>query len=163
MGSRECAALRREAEDYRRRIEDLLQRHQESKEAADEGRVLKAENETLQRDLAASKEDQAQLTSVVNRCLEKLEKEGQERPHLVDKRMVTQMVAAYLEQRDNPRQQQEIMARMADLLGFTAAEREQVGLSQRRRTLLEQQEEPTGLAELSDAFVDFLYEESEGA
>merc|ERR1712203_1299830 len=114
-------------------------------------------------DLEASQQEQKTLNSVLEQCLAKLEKEGQERPHLVDKRMVTQMVAAYLEQRDNPRQQQEIMARMADLLGFTAAEREQVGLSQRRRTLLEQQGEPTGLAEPSDAFVDFLYEESEGA
>merc|ERR1712060_529701 len=112
--------------------------------------------------LEAKTQETTTLNDCVERCLEKLEKDGQERPHLVDKRMVTQMVAAFLEQRDNPRQQQEIMARMADLLGFTASEREQVGLSQRRRKLLEQQD-ASGLAELSDAFVDFLYEESEGA
>merc|ERR1712060_624449 len=144
-------------------MEELVQVQRECREAADEGRVLKAENEGLQRDLAAAKQEQVSLNDVVNRCLSKLDKESQERPHLVDKRMVTQMVAAYLEQRDYPKQQLEIMARMADLLGFTAAEREQVGLAQRRRTLLDQKEEPAGLAELSDAFVDFLYEESEGA
>jgi len=74
--------------------------------------------------------------------------------------MVTQMVAAYLEQRDNPRQAQEIMAKMADLLGFTTTEREQVGLTQRRKTLLEHQE-PASLSDLADGFVDFLLEESE--
>merc|ERR1711870_51794 len=112
----------------------------------------KLENDSLKKDLAVARQEQTKLNDVVEQCIAKLEKESQERPHLVDKRMVTQMVAAYLEQRDYPKQQLEIMARMADLLGFTAAEREQVGLSQRRRTLLEQQEEPTGLAELSDAF-----------
>merc|ERR1712190_611147 len=100
-------------------------------------------------------QEKLKLSDVVERCVEKLEKESRERPHLVDKRMVTQMIAAYLEQRDTPRQSQEIMARMADLLGFTAAEREQVGLSQRRKTLLEQQE-PASFADIADGFVDFL-------
>merc|ERR1712194_524761 len=94
------------------------------------------------------------LNGVVERCLEKMEKDSMERPHLVDKRMVTQMVAAYLEQQDHHQQQQEILARMADLLGFTTEERNQVGLTQKRRTLVDQ-EEPTGLNELTDRFVDF--------
>ena len=38
-------------------------------------------------------------------CLE----ESRERPFLVDKRMVTQMLAAYLEQRENPGPQQELL------------------------------------------------------
>jgi len=159
--SRECASLRRETEELRKRIEDLLSIQQECQEAASTGRLLRDENISLKQQLATAEQEQTKLNSVVERCLEKMEKDGRERPHLVDKRMVTQMVAAYLEQRDNPRQQQEILARMADLLGFTTAEREQVGLSQRRRTLLEQQE-ATGLADLTDRFVDFLFEESEG-
>lgn len=32
----------------------------------------------------------------------------------VDKRMVTQMLAAYLEQRDHPKAQQEILTKMAE-------------------------------------------------
>merc|ERR1719458_100629 len=103
----------------------------------------------LKTTLQTVESEKSALNNVVERCVEKLEKESRERPHLVDKRMVTQMVAAYLEQRDNPREQLEIMSRMADLLGFTTDERKQVGLSQKRRSLLEQEEEPTGLAELS--------------
>ncbi|CAK9115174.1 Uncharacterized protein SCF082_LOCUS53314 [Durusdinium trenchii] len=65
-----------------------------------------------------------------------MEVDSRERPFLVDKRMVTQMLAAYLEQRDHPGPQQEIMAKMADLLGFSTSEREQVGLSQKRSVLI---------------------------
>merc|ERR1712060_767934 len=134
----------------------------DSQKAAEEGRNLKTENTDLRKDLVAAQQEVQTLNSVVERCVEKLEQDGRERPHLVDKRMVTQMLAAYLEQRDNPTASQEIMSKMADLLGFTTAEREQVGLSQRRRTLLEQQVDPASLAELTDRFVDFLLEESEG-
>jgi len=158
--SRENASLRRDAEDQRRRLEELLKSQQDWREAVDQSRDLKAENEDLRRNLAATAQEKDTLHDVVTRCVEKLEKESRERPHLVDKRMVTQMVAAYLEQRDNPRQAQEIMAKMADLLGFTTTEREQVGLTQRRKTLLEHQE-PASLSDLADGFVDFLLEESE--
>ena len=37
--------------------------------------------------------ERQKLNDVVERCVEKLEKESRERPHLVDKRMVTQMLA----------------------------------------------------------------------
>jgi len=160
--NRECASLRRDSEELKRRLEELLRVQRDCQEAADAGRALRSENEELRRDLTSAKQEQEKLTGVVERCLDKMENESRERPHLVDKRMVTQMVAAFLEQRDHPRAQQEILTRMADLLGFTTAEREQVGLSQKRRTLLEQQEEATGLNDLTDRFVDFLFEESEG-
>merc|ERR1712060_319502 len=133
----------------------------DSQKAAEEGRNLKTENTDLRKDLVAAQQEVQTLNSVVERCVEKLEQDGRERPHLVDKRMVTQMLAAYLEQRDNPRQREEIMTKMADLLGFTTAEREQVGLVQRRRTLAEN-DEPAGLLDLADRFADFLLEESEG-
>ncbi|CAK9002952.1 unnamed protein product [Durusdinium trenchii] len=87
-----------------------------------------------------------------------MEVDSRERPFLVDKRMVTQMLAAYLEQRDHPGPQQEIMAKMADLLGFSTSEREQVGLSQKRKGPIAS-EEPANLADLTDRFVDFLMEE----
>jgi len=160
---RESAALHRQTEEQQLRIEELLRGRRECREAAEEGRALKTESERLKQDLATAQLEHTKLNGVVEQCIAKLQKESQERPHLVDKRMVTQMLAAYLEQRENPRQQQEIMSKMADLLGFTAAEREQVGLAQRRRTLLEQQDEAAGLADLTDRFVDFLFEESEGA
>merc|ERR1712129_410042 len=160
--TRECSALRREAEDSRRRIEDMLKLQKDCQEAAEAGRTLRTENDGLKSELEAKKQETQTLNDCVERCLQKMEKDGQERPHLVDKRMVTQMVAAYLEQRDFPRQQLEVLTRMADLLGFTAEERHQVGLTHKKRSILEQEEEPTGLAELSDRFVDFLLEETEG-
>ncbi|CAE8623530.1 unnamed protein product [Polarella glacialis] len=159
--SRECIALRRDRDEQSRRAEELLQRQQDSGQAVEECRGLRSENQELRLEVEASQQEKHSLNSVVERCLQKLEKDGQERPHLVDKRMVTQMLAAYLEQRDNTKAAQEIMAKMADLLGFTASEREQVGLAQRRKTLQEIQEEPAGLEELTDRFVDFLMEESE--
>jgi len=160
--SRECAALRRQSEEHRRRVDELLQWQSDMREIAEEGRALKSEVTTLKQDLATCCEEKRALSGVVDRCVEKLERDSRERPHLVDKRMVTQMVAAYLEQRENPRQAQEIIAKMADLLGFTSAEREQVGLSQQRRTLAQLLEEPASLADLSDRFMDFLLEEAEG-
>merc|ERR1719414_1216223 len=102
---------------------------------------------------------QRDYPKLVERCVAKLEKESLERPFLVDKRMVTQMMAAYLQQRDYPKQQLEIASKMADLLGFTIAERELVGLKDKRRTLLEPS--PTGLMDLTSRFVDFLIGESE--
>jgi len=158
--SRELVRLRREKEDQQRKMEELLQRQLDSNQAAEECSTLRSENEALRQRTDTAEQEKQTLSGVVERCLGKLEKDGRERPHLVDKRMVTQMLAAYLEQRDNPVNQQEIMVKMADLLGFTTAEREQVGLSQRRKTLGELQE-PAGLLDLSDRFVDFLMEESE--
>lgn len=152
-------ALRREAEEQRRKVEELLEMHADMREAASAGTKLRDENIALKSDLEQAQKEKASLSDVIQRCVEKLEKESQERPHLVDKRMVTQMMAAYLEQRDNPREQQEITARMADLLGFTAAEREQCGLRDVRRGLRTPGED--GVEELTNAFVDFLLEESE--
>merc|ERR1712135_178286 len=124
-----------------------------------ESRGLKLENEGLKQTLASVLQERDALKNVVERCVAKLEKESLERPFLVDKRMVTQMMAAYLQQRDYPKQQLEIASKMADLLGFTIAERELVGLRDKRRTLLEPS--PTGLMDLTSRFVDFLIEESE--
>jgi len=160
--SSECTALRRQVEDQRARLQELLRTQGDCQAAAEAGRALQSENETLRQDLGKARKEHTALSGVVEQCIAKLEKESRERPHLTDKRMVTQMLAAYLEQRDNPRQQQEIMVKMADLLGFTTAEREQVGLSQRRRALLGQEDEPVGIVDLTDRFVDFLIEESEG-
>jgi len=157
--SRDTAALRRELEETRRRLEELVACQRTWQEAAEASRALKDENDSLRKDVATISQGRQTLNDVVERCVEKLEKEGRERPHLVDKRMVTQMLAAYLEQRDNPRHREEIMAKMADLLGFTTAEREQVGLAQRRKTLLEQQDEG---GDLGNQLLDFLLEESEG-
>eukprot|EP00928_Gymnodinium_smaydae_P036369 TRINITY_DN25433_c1_g4_i1.p1 TRINITY_DN25433_c1_g4~~TRINITY_DN25433_c1_g4_i1.p1 ORF type:complete len:549 (-),score=177.86 TRINITY_DN25433_c1_g4_i1:36-1682(-) len=159
--SRECAALRREAEELRRLAAEHVRRQQEMQEAAEDGRTLRSELSSVREALAKAEEEKKALGGVVDRCVEKLEKDSRERPHLVDKRMVTQMIAAFLEHRDKPRQAQDIMAKMADLLGFTSAEREQVGLSQQRRSLLRQTEDPTNLSELSDRFMDFLLEEAE--
>lgn len=161
--NRECTVLRREVEELKNRVEDLVRIQKASSDAADTGRRLQGQTENLQRELEEANLERERLNGVVERCLEKMEKDGRERPHLVDKRMVTQMVAAFLEQRDKPRPQQEILVRMADLLGFTTAEREQVGLSQKRRGLLDQREDAQGLTELTDRFVDFLLEESEEA
>lgn len=158
--SRECSALRREAEQHRRRAEELARWQQETAEAAKLNSSMREENATLRQQLEASQQEQHSLNAVVERCLTKMEQDSRERPHLVDKRMVTQMVAAYLEQRDHPRQQQEILTKMADLLGFSTSEREQVGLLRKRKALLDQ-EESGGFADLSDRFVDFLLEESE--
>lgn len=159
--SRDCAVLRRDAEERGRQVEELLKRQEETREAAETSRTLKEEAETLRQKLAASDEEKRSLNAVVDRCVEKLEKDSRERPHLVDKRMVTQMIASFLEQRDNPANAFEIMSKMADLLGFTAAEREQVGLAYGRKSLMTRMEEPSNLAELSDRFMDFLLEESE--
>jgi len=160
----ECNAerrtLRQRTEELEGRLQQLEKTQQESQEIVEAGKQMKVENEQMKIDLSKAQAEQEKLREVVDRCLTKMEKEAQERPYLVDKRMVTQMVAAYLEQKHHPRQQHEILARMADLLGFTSAEREQVGLSQKRRGLLDQ-DESAGLAELSDRFVDFLFEESE--
>ncbi|CAJ1425368.1 unnamed protein product [Effrenium voratum] len=158
--SRECATLRREKEEAAKRAEELLQKQQENLQAAQEGRALHAENQRLQDQLVGAQEEQKALNAVVERCLAKMEVDSRERPFLVDKRMVTQMLAAYLEQRENPGPQQEILHKMADLLGFTTSEREQVGLSHKRKTPL-QMEEAAGLTDLTDRFVDFLMEESE--
>ncbi|CAE7516329.1 unnamed protein product [Symbiodinium natans] len=158
--SKECAMLRRERNEAHQKLQELMQKSQENSQVADAGRALSTENEKLQQELAMSKEELKSLNAVVERCLSKMEAESRERPFLVDKRMVTQMLAAYLEQRENPGPQQEILHKMADLLGFTSAEREQVGLSQKRKTPLQMQE-PQGLADLTDRFVDFLMEESE--
>lgn len=159
--SHECSTLRRSLEEERRKVEELIRMQRDCQGSAEAGRALQAENETLAKELEQAKKEQEKLSGIVERCLEKMERESRERPHLVDKRMVTQMLAAYLEQRDHPTAAQEIMFKMADLLGFTTAEREQVGLSMRRRTLLEQQDDPASLSELTDRFVDFLLEESE--
>eukprot|EP00929_Paragymnodinium_shiwhaense_P029135 TRINITY_DN16768_c0_g1_i2.p1 TRINITY_DN16768_c0_g1~~TRINITY_DN16768_c0_g1_i2.p1 ORF type:complete len:738 (-),score=305.87 TRINITY_DN16768_c0_g1_i2:98-2311(-) len=159
--SRECSILRRELEEQRKKADELLKWQREMRESADESRSLKTEVERLQRDLTAAEEEKKSLAGVVDRCVEKLEKDSMERPHLVDKRMVTQMLAAYLEQKDNPLASYEIMNKMADLIGFTMQEREQCGLSQQRRKLAQQLEEPTDLVDLSDRFVDFLLEEAE--
>eukprot|EP00747_Dinoflagellata_sp_TGD_P095931 gnl/TRDRNA2_/TRDRNA2_166667_c2_seq1.p1 gnl/TRDRNA2_/TRDRNA2_166667_c2~~gnl/TRDRNA2_/TRDRNA2_166667_c2_seq1.p1 ORF type:complete len:618 (+),score=186.22 gnl/TRDRNA2_/TRDRNA2_166667_c2_seq1:1-1854(+) len=160
--SRECLTLRRELDEQRRRADEPLQRRESWQEAMEESSRLKSENADLKSGLETAQKEKEQLNGIVERCVEKLEKESRERPHLVDKRMVTQMLAAYLEQRDNPRQAEEIMNKMADLLGFMSAEREQVGLSHKRRGLSDQQE-AAGLDDLADHFVDFLFEESEGA
>ncbi|CAK0891736.1 unnamed protein product, partial [Prorocentrum cordatum] len=104
--SRECQALRREAEKLRSQVEELARSQEEGRQTAEEGRALREANDGLSRELEASKKDREELNGVLQRCLAKLEKEGMERPHLVDKRMVTQMLASYLEQRDNPRQSQ---------------------------------------------------------
>ncbi|CAE7933943.1 LanA, partial [Symbiodinium necroappetens] len=158
--NKECATLRRERNEAQQKLQEVLQRSQENLQVADAGRALSTENERLQQELAQSREELKSLNSVVERCVAKMEAESRERPFLVDKRMVTQMLAAYLEQRENPGPQLEILNKMADLLGFTSAEREQVGLSQKRKTPLQMQE-PQGLADLTDRFVDFLMEESE--
>lgn len=161
--SREAATLRREVEDQRRRNEDLVKRQEAASRAAEEAKTLAAERDALQAALQSAQQEQAQLRGVLDRCLQRMEKEGQERPHLVDKRMVTQMVAAYLEQRDHPKQQQEIMSRMADLLGFTTQEREQVGLASRRKSLIEHQDEPEDLEDFAKLFVNFLEKETDMA
>ena len=75
--------------------------------------------ERLQDELAVAKDEQKNLNGVVERCLAKMEADSRERPFLVDKRMVTQMLAVYLEQKDHPGPQQEILQKMADLLGFS--------------------------------------------
>jgi len=159
---REVSSLRRELEEQRRRAEELRMSQQASAEATELGERCQRENESLKEQLAAALREKEQLSGIVERCVEKLEKESRERPHLIDKRMATQMIAAYLEQRENPKEQQEILAKMADLLGFTAAEREQVGLVQRRRRINPDAEEPSDFNDLTDRFVEFLYEESEG-
>eukprot|EP00930_Biecheleria_cincta_P064306 TRINITY_DN4986_c0_g1_i1.p1 TRINITY_DN4986_c0_g1~~TRINITY_DN4986_c0_g1_i1.p1 ORF type:complete len:1047 (-),score=400.60 TRINITY_DN4986_c0_g1_i1:179-2959(-) len=158
--SRETAALRREKEEQQRKLEECMKQQEARGRDSEDAKTLRMERDDLRQNLEVAKQEQKTLNGVIERCLGKMEKDAQERPHLVDKRMVTQMLAAYLEQRDNPGPQQEIIAKMADLLGFTSAEREQVGLSQRRKTLADMQE-PQGLADLSDRFVDFLMEESE--
>jgi len=159
---REVSSLRRELEEQRKRVEELSSTQQASKDVLELGEQHQQENASLKAELAAALQEKQQLSGIVERCVEKLEKESRERPHLVDKRMATQMLAAYLEQRDNPREQQEILTKMADLLGFTAAEREQVGLTQRRKRLDPEAEEPSDFSDLTDRFVEFLHEESEG-
>merc|ERR1712137_1427325 len=146
--SRECQALRRERDDALRQVDELVQREKMQPNGDENTHALREENKKLEHHLAVAEEEKRNLNSVVERCVAKLEKDAHERPHLVD-RMVTQMLAAYL---GNQKNQQEIIVKMADLLGFTTAEREQIGLAQRRRSLLEQQE-PGGL---TDLFVDFL-------
>jgi len=160
--SREIVTLRREKEEHQRKLEEFMKQQEARGRDSEDAKALRLELDDLRQSLEAAQEEKKTLNGVIERCLGKMEKDSKERPHLVDKRMVTQMLAAYLEQRDNPGPQQEIIAKMADLLGFTSAEREQVGLSQRRKTLADMQE-PQGLADLSDRFVDFLMEESEAA
>jgi len=157
--SSEKVRLQREKDDLQHRMEELLQRQQDNSQAAEDGKGLRRENETLRQELAMSQEEQKNLNTVVERCLAKMEIDSRERPFLVDKRMVTQMLAAYLEQRDHPKAQQEILTKMADLLGFSTSEREQVGLSHKRKSPLT--EDPADLSDLTDRFVDFLLEESE--
>ena len=70
--------------------------------------------ERLQEELLVAREEAKKLNGVVERCLAKMEAESRERPFLVDKRMVTQMLAAYLEQREHPGPQQEILQKMAE-------------------------------------------------
>uniref|UniRef100_A0A7S0ZXR3 PDZ domain-containing protein n=1 Tax=Noctiluca scintillans TaxID=2966 RepID=A0A7S0ZXR3_NOCSC len=155
----EHASVRREADEHRRQVDELRRQQRNWQVELQESRGLKLENEGLKQTLASVLQERDALKNVVERCVAKLEKESLERPFLVDKRMVTQMMAAYLQQRDYPKQQLEIASKMADLLGFTIAERELVGLKDKRRTLLEQS--PTGLMDLTSRFVDFLIEESE--
>ncbi|CAE7220784.1 unnamed protein product [Symbiodinium sp. CCMP2592] len=166
--NKECATLRRERNEAQQKLQEVLQRNQENLQVADAGRALSTENEAWLLRWAEWKQELKSLNSVVERCVAKMEAESRERPFLVDKRMVTQMLAAYLEQRENPGEEVQalerhpaILNKMADLLGFTSAEREQVGLSQKRKTPLQMQE-PQGLADLTDRFVDFLMEESVG-
>mmetsp|Transcript_24118 Transcript_24118/g.55696 ORF Transcript_24118/g.55696 Transcript_24118/m.55696 type:complete len:301 (-) Transcript_24118:90-992(-) len=159
---REVSGLRRELEGQKKQVEELRSTQQASKDVLELGEQHQKENAALKEELAAALQEKQHLSGIVERCVEKLEKESRERPHLVDKRMATQMLAAYLEQRENPREQQEILNKMADLLGFTAAEREQVGLTQRRKRLDPEAEEPSDFSDLTDRFVEFLHEESEG-
>lgn len=151
--------LQREKDDLQRRMEELLQKQQETSEAAEDLTSLRLENKKLHQELAMAQEEQKSLNGVVERCLAKMEMDSRERPFLVDKRMVTQMLAAYLEQSNHPKAQHEILTKMADLLGFSTSEREQVGLSQKRKGPLS--DDPANLSELTDRFVDFLMEESE--
>lgn len=157
---REAGVLRREAEELRRQNLELQQERLAQRESAEAGERLRGEVDRLEKDLEKALREKTATDDVARRCLEKLQHEGLERPHLVDKRMVTQMLAAYLEQRDNQKARDEVMARMADLLGFTAAERAQVGLSQKRKGL-SLEPEPVSLEELTNQFVDFLHEEAE--
>lgn len=158
--TRECGTYRRDVEELRRRVEELVKEQLSWREDAGASRQLREEIVQLKADLEKAEEEKVALNGVVERCLEKLHREGQERPHLVDKRMVTQMLAAYLEQRDNQKRRDEVMAKMADLLGFTAGEREQVGLLQKRKSL-SLEPEPLSFEELTNQFVDFLHEEVE--
>jgi len=159
--NREATTLRRELEEQRRNAEDLVRFQKSSRDSQEASNVLRQEMDKSQADLGAAIQERDSLNTVVERCVEKLEKESRERPFLVDKRMVTQMLASFLEQRNNPSASSEIMAKMADILGFTTAEREQVGLAKGRKKLLELREEPVGLAQLGDLFGGFLMDESE--
>merc|ERR1719161_792743 len=157
---REGVSLRLELEEARKRIDELFRERVEAKEDMDSGRQLKGEVARLEADLESTRKEKEALDDVVKRCLDKLQKIGLEQPYQVDKRMVTQMIAAFLEQRDNPRNQNEVMAKMADLLGFTSAERAQVGLKDKRKGL-SLEPEPASFEELTAQFVDFLHEEVE--
>merc|ERR1719329_753202 len=118
-GSEDPSSLRREMQERRWRGEELrrcLDGWQEASEATTS--FLKAHAEALK--------EKDEMSRLVEGCVEKLEKETRERPHLCDKRLVMQMLATYLEQQGNPRQQLEICSKMADVLGFSMSERQQV-------------------------------------
>lgn len=116
----EAATLQEELEECHRRIEDLLQEQQNSMRAAEQ--VV-----SLQDALRSSEEEKGKLSGDLNRYLQKMEKYGEERAHMVDKRLVVHMVGTFMAKRDELTHHEEILARMADVLGFTLEERSEVG------------------------------------
>lgn len=141
------STLRREMQERRWRGEEIRRCRDSWQEASEAtASFLKAHEQTVK--------EKEEISRMVEGCIEKLEKETSERPHLCDKRLVTQMLASYLEQQGNPRQQLEICSKMADVLGFSMSERQQVGLSQRAKANSEA---------VAGSFAEYLLGQSEGS
>jgi len=92
---------------------------------------------------------------VSHQAIYKLRKDMEDRPFLVDKRMCVQMLVAYL---NAPKSSNiEILQRMADSLGFTKEERQQLGLE--RGVFGSGEEGGRSGSQLATGFMDFLESE----
>jgi len=129
-----------------------------------------------QESLVKSLKDQVDVLSQANfrlnielgRCMDELRKVAAERPFLWDRRLVTQGLCVYLEQRDRSTRA-EVLARLADTLEFTLEERERLGVT-RKLSRVEQDLADAAQAsrrrhvfsDLANQFVRFVSAEIDG-
>eukprot|EP00397_Hematodinium_sp_SG-2012_P001540 GEMP01001543.1.p1 GENE.GEMP01001543.1~~GEMP01001543.1.p1 ORF type:complete len:1430 (+),score=500.16 GEMP01001543.1:353-4642(+) len=153
-----------ENRELRRRLDELraqMQKNVEVRQGRDdryfemEAEVgkLRTETEMLQPENIRLREELRNAQDVSHQAIAKLRRDMEDRPFLIDKRLCVQMLMQYFSAPYDTRA--EILCRMADSLGFTQEDREQLGIKKR---VLGRNDRNSG--NFGDAFLDFLQEEA---
>jgi len=150
-----CFRLERTLETRDQTIDQMRQEASISSQAVS---ATQDDRSELHKMIEALKAENASLNAAVEQCVRKLQERPDESPFMVDKRLVIQMVIALVEQGSTPAKQHEIKQRMADSLGFTQVEREQIGVLPKAQRLSDSARYVVG--GLADMFVEFLNTEA---